>query len=119
MLQMNNGDLPMRIHKRLTFKVHLRMCTGIIIQKSSMQDEVIRQVCLQLFGGFCAVNRKKNHIFSSAFYEDGCVSVSMTTDESSFAINHYFHAFNNIYNYKKASQNYPFWGHLTQNRYNL
>lgn len=48
--------------------------------------------------GFCAVNRKKNIIyFHLHFMRMGAVSVSMTIDESSFAINHYFNAFDNIY----------------------
>lgn len=48
-LKMNNGFLPMRIHNRLTFEVDLRICAGIDIQKKSLQNEVTRQVCLQLF----------------------------------------------------------------------
>lgn len=43
-------------------------------------------------------------ILSSTFYED----VSLTIDESSFAVDHYFHTFDNIDNYKIKCQNYPF-----------
>lgn len=46
---MNNGDLHMPIHKQLHLEEDLRMCAGFVIQKSSMRNEVIRQVCLHLF----------------------------------------------------------------------
>lgn len=42
-------NLPMYIDKRLTLKVESRMCAEIVIQKSSIKNEVTRQVCLQLF----------------------------------------------------------------------
>lgn len=46
---MINGDLPMHLDKRLTFEVALRMCAEIVFQKTSINNEVTRQVCLQLF----------------------------------------------------------------------
>lgn len=45
---MNNGYLPMYIHKRLTFEIDLRMRAEIVIQKRSLHNGVIRHVCFQL-----------------------------------------------------------------------
>lgn len=42
-MKMNNGDLAMHIHKQITVGVDLHMCAEIVIQRSSMQKEVIRQ----------------------------------------------------------------------------
>lgn len=60
-------------------------------------------------------HRKKYEIWSSAFYVDGCVSVSIKMYESSSAITHFFHAFDNN-NYEKERQRYPFRWPPTQNR---
>lgn len=59
---MNNGYLPMYIHKRLTFEIDLRMRAEIVIQKRSLHNGVIRHVCFQLselvWTGLCAFSRK-------------------------------------------------------------
>lgn len=74
-LKMNNGYVPMHIHKRLTFKVEFRMCTEMMTQKRSLQNDVTRQICIQLFETIltwlCAFNGKKTkQILSYAFFED-------------------------------------------------
>lgn len=61
------------------------------------------------------LTEKKYEIWSSAFYVDGCVSVSIKMYESSSAITHFFHAFDNN-NYEKERQRYPFRWPPTQNR---
>lgn len=78
-----------------------------------MQKEVIQKVCLQwsefIKTGYCALNRKKkNHLLSSAFYDDFLQIGIVDNRGSSSVINHYVHTFDNISNYKIERQNHPF-----------
>lgn len=61
---------------------------------------------------------EKYQILSSAFYEDGCVLVSKTIDESFFAIDYYFNTLTTCIIIIEC-QNYPIWGPSTQNIFNL
>lgn len=69
-------------------------------------------------GLICVQLTEKYQILSSAFSEDGCLSVSKTIDETSFAIDYYFYTLTTCFIIIEC-QNYPIWGPLTQNIFNL
>lgn len=52
--------------------------------------------------------QKKNHLLSSAFYDDFLQIGIVDNGGSSSVINHYVHTFDNIFNYKIERQNHPF-----------